>query len=91
MLGMHPISPEKVQKKSWGEFQRTGLFLLINSILHVFGWAIMYEIEAGEISAVYPVRVKYRGFSENAQASAHKMIAQYMVENAELLKDETEL
>lgn len=93
MKGSQQRSPEMVTKKDWEEFQKTGLFWVINSVLHVFGWAIVYEREPGsdDICRVYPARVKYRGFSEPAQSAAHQMIAQYMVENAECLKDETEL
>jgi hypothetical protein len=31
-------------KKEWSEFRSTGLLLFINQILHVFGWAIVFEI-----------------------------------------------
>lgn len=93
MLGMQKREPEYVNEKKWSEFQKTGLFWLINSVLHVFGWAIVYEYnggDGGEISKVYPARVKYRGFSAEVQEEAHKMIAAYMAENAEVLKEETE-
>jgi hypothetical protein len=85
--------PEDVNMKSWDEFQKTGLFWLINSVLHVFGWAIVFEREHGEkdICNVFPARVKYRGFSEPAQSAAHGMIADYLSKNIEELKGETQL
>jgi predicted negative regulator of RcsB-dependent stress response len=79
-----------ITKKHWEEFQETGLFLLINSFLHVFGWAIVYEWEDGQIKQVYPARMKYRGFDTNVQAEAHKMIAKYMAENITELKKEAD-
>jgi hypothetical protein len=91
MLGMQPRQPYMVDKKHWEEFHKTGLFWLINSILHVFGWAIVYEIEEDQIKRVYPARVKYRGFSPEVQEQAHKMIADYLSENIVELKEETQL
>ena len=32
-----------VNKKTWKEFQESGLFWWINMILHTFGWAIVIE------------------------------------------------
>ena len=52
-------------KKSWEEFRATGLLWFINTILHMFGWAIVVNIEHGEIIDVYPARVEFRGFSES--------------------------
>ena len=34
-----------VKEKSWEEFRGTGLLWMMNSILHLFGWAIVYEVE----------------------------------------------
>lgn len=52
-----------VEKKGWKEFRDTGLLWFINSILHLFGWAIVIAInEDGEITDAYPARVKFRGF-----------------------------
>jgi hypothetical protein len=84
-------SYDSVTKKEWEEFHSTGLFWLINSVLHVFGWAIVYEMDEGEIKKVYPARVKYRGYSPEVQEQAHKMIADYLSQNIEELKEETKL
>lgn len=77
-------------EKSWNDFQKTGLFWLLNTFLHVFGWCLIYEREAGDIKRVYPARTKFRGFSENCQDAGHRMVAQYLAANAEELKKETE-
>lgn len=77
-----------VTKKKWGEFQETGLFLLINQILHVFGWAIVYEIENDKIKDVYPARVKFRGFAGKDVSESYEKIAEYLNENSsDLLKE----
>ena len=30
-----------MERKEWNEFRQTGLLWFINSILHLFGWAIV--------------------------------------------------
>jgi hypothetical protein len=68
----------EVNKKSWSEFQNTGLLLIINQILHIFGWAIILEMDGDIVTNVYPIKVKYKGFSETSQQKAYKKIDQYM-------------
>ena len=55
-----------ITEKSWKEFKDSGLLWFINKTLHVFGWAIVMEMnkETNEIVRAYPARVKFRGFSE---------------------------
>jgi len=79
-----------VTKKGWSEFRSTGLVLIINQILHVFGWALVFEIENNEIKNVYPARVKFRGFGNNSTSEAYKKLSKYMVENAEELNKEAQ-
>lgn len=61
---------QMVTEKTWEDFRSTGLLLIINQFLHIFGWAIVFdyetydkETETGIIRRVYPARVKFRGFS----------------------------
>lgn len=78
-------------RKSWEEFRNTGLLFYINQILHAFGWAIMFEMENGKVIDIYPARVKFRGFTEEAQNKNYKKISVYMKENSEeLLKEISE-
>jgi len=51
------------EKHSWSKFRDYGLLWFINAILHVFGWAIVLDIEDDKVKAAYPARVRYRGFS----------------------------
>ncbi len=69
-----------VERKTWKEFRETGLLLIINQILHIFGWAIVINIldEDGSIVEVYPARVKFRGFKEKNVEEAYKKITNYM-------------
>lgn len=44
-----------VQKKTWEEFRKTGLFHFVNAFLHIFGWVIVLAIkDNGEVAEVYP-------------------------------------
>jgi hypothetical protein len=77
-----------VTKKNWSEFRSTGLLLFINQVLHVFGWAIVFEMEGDEVKSVYPARVKYRGFDEKNVSDSYAKISNYLKENASELSDE---
>lgn len=67
------------------EFRNSGLLWLVNSILHVFGMAIVIDIENNRM---YPARCKFRGFSEESNTKGYTNLAKYMKENSEdLLKD----
>ncbi len=74
-----------VEEKSWKEFRDTGLFWWINMILHTFGWAIVVEMEEGEIKRAYPARVKFRGFDEETNIKGYKKVSEYLKENIEQL------
>ena len=85
-----------VARKSWDEFRNTGLLLIINQILHIFGWAIVFEFaddyiketDTGTILSVYPARVKYRGFDSNSITNSYLKLSKYMDENHDLLLKE---
>lgn len=84
-----------VTKKDWNEFRKSGLLLFINQILHVFGWAIVFEFEAydsetdeGIIKDVYPARVKFRGFDHKSVSKAYIKISEYMDNNIKELLNE---
>lgn len=54
-----------MKRKSWQEFRATGMLWWVNRALHLFGWAIVVEVDdAGEVADAYPARVKFRGFGE---------------------------
>lgn len=77
-----------VTKKDWSEFRNTGLVLIINQILHIFGWAIVFEIENDVVKNVYPARVKFRGFDNEDATEAYKKVSKFMEDNAKDLNNE---
>jgi hypothetical protein len=79
-----------VTKKEWSEFRSTGLVLIVNQILHIFGWALVFEIENNEIKNVYPARVKFRGFDNKSTDEAYQKLSKYMLDNAKELNNEAQ-
>ena len=79
-----------VNEKSWKEFKDSGLLWFVNSILHVFGWAIVLNYENDKITKVYPARIKFRGFSEDVNTDGYKKLSKYMDDNSKDLLKESE-
>lgn len=78
----------QVTKKSWEEFRASGLGWWINSLLHVFGWAIVFEVEDNKVIGCYPARVSYRGFDEQSNSEGYQKVTEYLKENiADLQKE----
>lgn len=76
---------EWVKEISGKQFRDCGMLWLVNSLLHLFGMAIIWEPETDELRAVI---TKYRGFNEEANDSGYKKITEYIRDNVnELIKD----
>lgn len=77
-----------VDRRGIEEFRNTGLLLIINQLLHIFGWAIVISYNERGIPKMYPARVKFRGFSNEVVADAYLKVTEYMRDNSEnLLKE----
>lgn len=79
---------ELIERKDWNEFRNTGLFLLLNQFLHIFGWALVVNIENNVVTECYPARVKFRGFDEKSSSEAYVKISKYMSEKGKELENE---
>lgn len=78
-----------VEKKTWEEFRNSGLLWFINTTLHLFGWAIVVEVEKdGTITNAYPARVKFRGFGEESNTEGYQNVSKYLLENITELNKE---
>ena len=78
-----------ISKMSWEDFSKAGLLWFVNRILHVFGWAIVLEIEAdGKVFNCYPARVTFRGFEVTDEEKNYEKVARFLRENAKELYDE---
>lgn len=80
-----------VEKKAWEEFRETGLLLIINQTLHIFGWSIVFEKKDDGTTEVYPARTKFRGFDTKRVTESYIKVSKYMKENATELLKESEL
>ncbi len=77
--------------KSWQSFRDSGLMWYVNTLLHAFGWAIAVEVDSNNIAINgYPVRVGFRGFSEDINTEGYEKVARYMADNAEEILEEAE-
>ena len=78
-----------MEEKTWEEFRESGLLWFVNTILHLFGWAIVvFKNDNGEIEKVGPARVNWRGFSEESNDKGYKNVTKFLSENIEdLLKE----
>ncbi len=75
-----------IDKRGWEEFREAGLLWWINTILHMFGWAIVYDFDEDmNIVDVYPARVKYRGFDEKSNSVGYIKVTNYLKENINTL------
>ncbi len=82
---------QMVFKKDWKEFRDSGLLWWINTMLHMFGWAIVVQMEDdGTISDAYPARVKFRGFGEESITNGYRNVTKFLKENIDELQKEAE-
>lgn len=79
-----------IDRKTWKEFWDVGLLWWINSMLHMFGWAIIFDYDdKGELIDAFPARVKFRGFDENTNSEGYQKVTTYLQQEAEQLLKET--
>jgi len=79
-----------VEQRTWKEFRDSGLLWFINTTLHLFGWAIVINVEDdGTILSAYPARVKFRGFDLKSNDAGYQKVSKYLLENAKQLEKES--
>lgn len=78
-----------VEKISMDEFRKSGALWWINQQLHLFGMAIVMDIDSeGKAYNMYPVKCGFRGFSEEINTKNYKKLTNYLNDNvSNLLKD----
>ena len=79
-----------INKKTWKDFQNSGLLWWTNQILHTFGWALVLETDkTGNVTDAYPARIKYRGFDSETNDIGYHKVSHFLKTNAEQLANET--
>lgn len=77
-----------IERKTGKEFRESGLLWFINTTLHMFDWALVWDTGTDEI---YPARVKFRGFDEKNNTEGYIKVGTYLKENIdEILKESQE-
>ena len=78
-------------KRDWDEFREAGLLWWVNRILHLFGWAIVMQINdtTGKIDNVYPARAKYHGCCEHIETTGFQQLSKYLQDNINEIEKET--
>jgi hypothetical protein len=80
-----------IDKRTWQEFSAAGLLWWANRILHLFGWAIVLQVESdGTISDVYPARCTFRGFVEETEHENFKKLSAYLKTHIEEIDKEAQ-
>lgn len=74
-----------MKKISLKEFKESGLLWFINRQLHLFGIALVVNIDKDKI---YPIRCEYRGFSENLEEKGYKAVTNYLLKNIENINND---
>lgn len=71
-----------ITESTWQEFADSGLFWWTNRSLHLFGWALVREVEEdGTIIRIYPARCTFRGFSEDVETNGFKKLTTHIATN----------
>jgi hypothetical protein len=71
------------EKEHTNDFRDAGLLWWVNTQLHLFGYAIVFDGEKKEdgsfkINSVYPTKVKFRGFTEDCNDRGYRRLTQYL-------------
>lgn len=70
-----------VTEASWEEFREAGLLWWINRGLHLFGWAIVVDVDqndASKVLRVYPARCTFRGFAGESEERGFRKLTKHI-------------
>ena len=72
------------------EFRDAALLWFVNSIIHVFGWAL-FVVEVDGKTYLEPRKCEFRGFPQDSNTLGYFKLTKYMEENAgKLMEDFSE-
>lgn len=76
------VEKHSIEKRNWEEFKDTKLLWWVNRSLHLFGWAIILEVDNNkEIINAFPAKVSFRGFSQEVESENFVTLTNYLKEN----------
>ena len=81
-----------IERRSWQEFREAGLLWWVNRALHLFGWAIVVELnDDGEtVRDIYPAHCKFRGFDAKSDGQGFVRLTKHIIANADRIAKEVE-
>ena len=78
-----------IKRKTWEEFRKSGLLWFVNTILHVFGWAIVVNVnDNSNIIDCFPARVKFRGFDVETNTNGYIALSEFLKQNIDDIEKE---
>ena len=86
-----------VEELSWQEMRDSGLLWFVNSLLHLFGRAIVFDFgkskngKLGKLKRVYFARCRYRGFDSKTGDSGYTNLTDFLSKNIKELKKDIRL
>jgi hypothetical protein len=80
---------EMLVRRSWEDFRNAGLLWWVNTILHMFGWALTVVMDEGKVVDAYPARTKFRGFSEKNNTEGYQKVSSYLQKEIDALVRES--
>jgi hypothetical protein len=86
------MAKEYIERRDWKELKDSGLLWFVNRTLHLFGYAIVFDVddETKEIKEVYFARCKFRGFSEKSDTKGFKNMYKYLKDNLDTIEKDME-
>ena len=80
-----------IERKTWEEFRAAQLLWWTNRMLHLFGWAIVFDVaeDGRTVTDVYPARVRFRGFDSQSEAEGFTGLTSHLCQNADRLLEES--
>lgn len=94
--GCNPADPlpagEDTRRQTWESFRESGMLWMANRVLHVFGWAIVVEIDDATetIIGAHPRRCTWRGFSPESEARGFRSVSRFLRAAGATLADEAD-
>lgn len=78
---------EMIKRDTWQNFRAAGLLWWVNRILHLFGWAIVVELDdtGQNVKNAYPVRCSFRGFGPSSETEGFQLLTKHMADNKDVL------
>lgn len=86
-----PVEPGTNRRHSWTEFREAGMLWFVNRMLHVFGWALVVEVDdaTDELRGAFPVRTEWRGFTPDREELGHTRVSEWMAKAGSAIAEET--